>query len=335
MTRDILLESNALPWLLEEDNPSVRFLTLTEIMDFPSSHPEVEAAQAEIMEKGVVAEILRRQKRGGYWDNKEDFYVRAKYRGTVWQVIILADLGADGGDGRIKKACEFILEISQDRQSGGFSYRGTEKNGGLHSCVLPCLTGNLVWSLIRFGYLNDPRVEQAIGWITTYLRFDDGDTKPPQAWPYEKRENCWGKHTCLMGIVKALRALAEIPETIRTAEVKRTIEQAAEFLLRHHLFKRSHDLSRPAKPKWLKFGFPTLWDSDALEVLFILSRLGYRDPRMEDAVDLVLDKRADQGRWKLENTFNGRFQVNIEKKGKASKWVTLNAFRALTSYFGP
>lgn len=49
----------------------------------------------------------------------------------------------------------------------------------------------------------------------------------------------------------------------------------------------------------------------------------------------LLQKRHDQGRWRLENTFNGRFQVNIEQKGKPSKWVTLTALRALTAYFGP
>lgn len=84
MTRDKPLESNSLPWLLEEDNPSVRFLTLTEIMGFRPSHPEVEAAKAAFMERGVVPGILQRQKRGGYWGNKEDFYVRAKYRMSIF-----------------------------------------------------------------------------------------------------------------------------------------------------------------------------------------------------------------------------------------------------------
>ena len=48
----------------------------------------------------------------------------------------------------------------------------------------------------------------------------------------------------------------------------------------------------------------------------------------------ILAKQNDQGRWLLENTFNGRFAVNIEQKGKPSKWVTLNAIRALRAYFG-
>jgi hypothetical protein len=250
----------------------------------------------------------------------------------VWQLIILAELGADGRDERLKESCEFILEISQDRQSGGFSYRGDQKNGGDHSCVLPCLTGNMVWSLVRLGYFEDTRVQRGIDWLTTYQRFDDGTAQAPKAWPYEKREVCWGKHTCHMGAVKALKALEEVPEEKRSLEVRGTIDRAAEYLLQHHIYKRSHDLTRTAKAKWLKFGFPTIWDLDVIETLILLTRLGFIDTRMQDAVDLALSKQDEHGRWTLENTFNGRFQVNIEKKGKPSKWVTLNALRALKGY---
>ncbi len=74
--------------------------------------------------------------------------------------MILAELGADGNDDRIRKACEFILTHSQDFESGGFAYStSVKKGGGRHSEVIPCLTGNMVWSLIRLGYLTDPRCQ--------------------------------------------------------------------------------------------------------------------------------------------------------------------------------
>jgi hypothetical protein len=50
---------------------------------------------------------------------------------------------------------------------------------------------------------------------------------------------------------------------------------------------------------------------------------------MREAVELVISKQDSQGRWKLESTYNGRFLVNIEQKGRPSKWVVLNALRAL------
>jgi len=327
------LKSDSTNWLLEKENPSVRRFTLTNILDVPQNDPKVKKAEEEILQIGTVPKILAKQKPGGYWEEPEDFYIKSKYKGTVWQLIILAELGADGKDGRVKKACEFILENSQDCQSGGFAYLSAKDGGGDHNKILPCLTGNMVWSLIRLGYLDDPRVQRGIDWIASYQRFDDGIKEMPKGWPYEKYERCFGKHTCHMGVVKALKALAEIPVDIRTAKVKTTIEKAVEYMLIHHIHKRSHNLNLVSKPSWLRFGFPLMWNTDALEILQILTTLGYKDERMQEAIDLVISKQDNEGRWMLENTFNGRFQVNIEQKGKPSKWITLRALKVLKRFY--
>jgi len=195
--------------------------------------------------------------------------------------------------------------------------------------VIPCLTGNLVWAFIRLGYLSDPRIARGIDWITTYQRFDDGIAALPEDWPYDRYEVCFGRHTCFMGVVKALKALAEIPPSARSSAVERTIAEGAEFLLKHHVYKRSHDLAKVSKPGWLRFGFPLMYQTDALEILGILTRLGCRDERMQEAVDLMVSKQDAAGRWALENTFNGKMLVDIEVKGKPSKWITVNALRVL------
>ena len=119
-----------------------------------------------------------------------------------------------------------------------------------------------------------------------------------------------------MDVVKALKALAAISLQKRSGDVQSTIEAAAEYFSVHHVHKRSHNLSRVSKPSWLKFGFPLMYQTDALEILGILTVLGYRDERIQEAVDSVIFKQDDDGRWILERTFNGRFQTNIEQKGK-------------------
>ncbi len=328
-----ILNSDPRPWLLEDNNPSVRYLALTGLMGKSVKHPSVKKAKRDIMKTGPVPTILFKQADGGYWDTAEDFYVRAKYRGTVWQLLILAKLFADADDLQVRRAGEFVLEWSQDRESGGFAYRGNGK-GGLHTAVLPCLTGNMLFSLVRLGFLDDPRIKRGLNWIGKNFRADDGDNQPPDIWPYERFEQCWGKHTCHMGLVKMLKAITEVPEYKRTPELRQAVATGAEHLLKHHLYKKSHDLSSIAKPAWLQFGFPLMWNTDILEMLSILTRLGYHDQRMHDAVDLVISKQDAQGKWKLETTFNGRFQVNIESKGKPSKWVTLHALRVLKEFFG-
>lgn len=219
-----MLKANPINWLLEQDNPSVRYFTLAQVLDKSEDDPDVMNSKAEIMTKGLVPKILSIQNKGGYWETPERFYM-AKYKGSVWQLVILAELGADGKDERVRKACEFILKNSQDQESGGFSAWGSMLGGGRHSGVIPCLTGNMVWSLIRFGYLGDPRVKRGIDWITTYQRFDDGLEHRSKGWPYDKATSCFGKHSCHMGVVKSLKALAEIPSAKRSNELENTIEK--------------------------------------------------------------------------------------------------------------
>jgi hypothetical protein len=190
----------------------------------------------------------------------------------------------------------------------------------------------MVWSLIRLGYLDDPRVQKGIQWITKYQRFDDGEQNLPKDWPYKAHKACFSKHSCHMGVVKTLKALVEIPRNKRTSDVKNTINQAVEYLLIHQIYKRSHDLSKKSKPGWLRLGFPLMYQTDILEILDILTRLGIKDERMQDALDIIVSKQDKQGQWILENTFNGRFITNIETKGKPSKWITLNALKVLERY---
>ncbi|HEY32813.1 MAG TPA: nitrogen fixation protein NifH [Dehalococcoidia bacterium] len=322
-----VLNADPTDWLLKKDNPSVRYFTLVDLLDMPEDDLDVRQERQTIMEHGVVPQILAKQEEGGTWEKPHRFYT-GKYRSTVWQLIILAELAADGSDERVKKACDFILENSQERNTGGFSTRGSPQNSGDPSRVIPCLTGNMVWSLMRLGCQN-ARVEHGIEWIARYQRFDDAEGEPPTGWPYENHKQCWGRHTCSMGAIKALKALAEIPPDNRSPEVVTTIENGAEYFLRHHVYKRSHNLNRACKPEWRRFGFPRMWHTDALEIMRVLTRLGYNDPRMQEAIDLVISKQDDQGIWNLDDTFNGSFQIDIEVKGQPSKWVTLNALSVL------
>jgi prenyltransferase beta subunit len=331
-TNDFTLPSNPLAWLLEKENPSVRYFTLRDLLKKDETEPEVIEARHSIMTSGIVPAILARQEGGGYWGQPEQFYTD-KYKGTIWQMLILAELAADGNDPRIKKMLEFILTNSQERNEGGFSYRRSEKlGGGLASGVVPCLTGNMVFSLVRLGYLEDEKTQKAINWICRYQRADDGIDKAPEGEPYDRYEMCWGKHSCHMGVVKSLKALAEIPEEKRSEELKSKIEELAEYLLAHRIHKKSHDQDKVSRPGWLRLGFPLMYQTDILEILGILRSLGYRDPRMDEALEMLKSKQTKNGRWKLENSFNGRMIKNIETKGTESKWVTLKSLNILKEY---
>ncbi len=324
-----VLKADPTNWLLEEENPSVRYFTLKHILDKPENDPEILLAKHKIMQSGVVSDILRQQQEPAYLQTYPKFYT-CKYKGLVWSLIVLAELGADASP-QIKEQCEYILKYSQETQNGGFSQSAAVKTGGGRiNEVIPCLTGNMVWSLIRFGYIDDPRLQKGIDWLTRYMRFNDGTEDTPQVPPYNHYEMCWGKHTCHMGVVKALKAFSAIPEPRRMQAVKDTMDKAIEFMLIHHIYRRSHNLNRTSKPGWLKFGFPLMYQTDVLEILDILSTLGVRDSRMDDALNLVVSKQDDMGRWRIENTYNSdRLLIPIGQKDEQSKWLTLRAIRVL------
>lgn len=329
MRLEQITNDDTIEWLLEKDNPSVRFFTLTKLLNKREDDREVLETKENIMKTGIVPAILDKQNEEGYWGERLKFYLD-KYSGTVWQLIVLAEMGADINNKGVKKACEFILDNSQDIESYGFAVNTSTKNGGgRHNEVIPCLTGNMIWSLIKLGYLNDQRVRNGIEWICKYQRSDDGTSDLPKAWPYDRFEMCWGKHTCHMGVVKSLKALSAIPEEKRNASENEKIATLCEYLLIHHIYKRSHDLNSTSKPGWLKLGFPLMYQTDILEILDILVELGYHDSRMGDAIEILKTRQNKEKRWNLENTFNGRMIKNVETKGVSSKWITYRALKVL------
>ncbi|MCX6652762.1 MAG: hypothetical protein NT137_05350 [Methanomassiliicoccales archaeon] len=326
------VKGDSTDWLLNEDNPSVRYLALKDLLGRRESDEELSEARRRIMEMGMVPRVLAKQRPEGHWGRPEDFYMRSKYKGTVWNLILLAELSADPEDARVKAACEFVLRWSQERASGGFSVMGSVEAGGRKGQVLSCLTGNMAFSLIQLGYGEDRRVKKALDWITTYQRYELV-SRAPRVWPY-LYERCWRDHTCRSGAVKSLKALAEVPEGARTKEMRARIEEGAEYILAQHIFRKPPDLVEVSRKEWLNLGFPLIWNTDVLEILWILARLGIRDERMRETVEAVLSKQGEDGRWRQENRFEGRFITSIERNGRESKWVTLNALRTLKALSG-
>lgn len=319
-------------WLLEENNPSVRFLTLTSLLGMPMDDASVINARNNIMECGVVPGILDLQNEDGSWGMPSRFY-NDKYTGASWTLLILAEMNADKDDERIRKACEFILGHSYEPESGGFSYIQSEKTKtGLPSGVIPCLTGNMTYSLIKLGFLNDPRLRKAIEWICKYQRADDAAENPPIGKVYERYTMCWGRHSCHMGVAKTFKALAAVPESFRNDDINKKINELSEYFLKHHIYKKSHNIDEISKPGWLKPGFPLMYQTDVLELLDIFASLNIKDSRLEDAIGIIEKKQSKDGFLIMENSNNGKMCIDIEKKGQPSKWLTLKALRVLKKY---
>ncbi len=342
-----MLSENLLDWLLERENPSVRYLTLRDLLDYKDNDPKVLETKSAISSSDKVSKILRKQNPEGYWEDPDQPYL-PKYRSTYWQVMILSQLGLDKNHERVEKACEFISRFQLD--NGGFTSNSAEtatelyrlkkrqllKKGkrpptigpfvanAIREGELSCLTGNIATALIRLGY-RDERVKNSLNWLMEVQNKDGGWLCP--YWKAHVRD----VHGCFMGTIPSLDALSQPPPSMKTTETEEAARKGAEFLLMHRLFKADHHGYSIIDDAWLRLGFPYFF-YDILRGLEVVTRLGYaRDSRIDDALQVLLNKRDGDGRWLLESTPSGRMHVDLERKGEPSKWVTLRALNVLKS----
>ena len=308
-------------WLLEKENPSVRYFTLRDLLDRPADDREVQAAQRAIMRSELVQKMLAAQAPEGYWAKPGHGY-SPKYKSTVWQILFLAELGADGNQRAIRRGCEYLLNHAL-ASNGGFSATADVLPYG----TIYCLNGNLIGALIKLGYANDERVQGAVAWLTSAIT---GKNFVPTLSGSAFQCKINNSLPCAWGAVKSLRALASLPASLKSAQVKRAIKQAAEFLLGYDLAQANYPGRSTISKNWFKFGFPLSYTSDVLETLLVLGQAGYaHDPRLQNAYALVASKRGADGRWLLNSSLNSRTWKNIESCGKPSKWITLRALRAI------
>jgi hypothetical protein len=115
-----------------------------------------------------------------------------------------------------------------------------------------------------------------------------------------------------------------------SAEVRAARRRGHEFLLERRMMRRL-STGELIDPAWASFAYPTYWHYDVLRGLDYLRAAGLApDRRIEEAVDLVESKRADDGRWPLENQHPGRLHFAMDDgEGRPSRWNTLRAMRVL------
>src|SRR5207253_1581004 len=143
--------------------------------------------------------------------------------------------------------------------------------------------GNMIRTLIKFGYSNDPRVRRAIDWLPKYHLEDGG-------WNCDHPENKV-KHSSFMSTIEPLWAYSEIPRQKWTRKMKRSINDGAEFLLMHHVYKSDNHHWQETYPFFTKLHFPMYYFYDILHALRVLTKLGYGDDeRIRSAVQLLLSE---------------------------------------------
>jgi hypothetical protein len=331
------LNGDPVPWLLENDRsqPAIRYYTLRDILGRVESDNEVKAAKAAIMTSGPVPVILAAQQPQGYWGKTP------RYTGTMPAIVFMAQLGADGADPRVRAGCEILLSRyieSNGAPLGTLSLKGTPS--------VYCAAGIMGAALIDFGWLDDQRLQTAMEWLAQTITGEevadasDRDTNKG----HDKSRNssppfaCSGRNAnlpCAWGAIKAMIALSKVPPAQRTRNMHEDIKRGVDFLLSHEPAVSDYPFGRGNKPSstWFKFYYPLFSEADVLQNLEVLAALGQAgNPKLANALDLVISKQNQQGQWLLERTYKELADIQ-EKKGQPSKWVTLRALRVLKAAY--
>ena len=330
------IKGDVIHWLLENENPPVRYLTLTKLLNYPETASDVRQTKARFMEYNVTQGILKHSQE--FW--KDDDRAYWKYTGKYWQLIFLGQFMADGKDPRIAEGTHHILK----------KRKWVMKSGG------QCLTANLLAAFRRLGYGDHPVVIEETEALANRIVTDRGIKCTAM--------DCSLLSHCYMAVPKILLLLAEIPAQKRSVNVNLAIALLVQTLLENEIYvyvpsarkewrkildkapKRadlpegetvknwifkqkdafldSHDLSaRIAKQGWVNFGFPLHYNSDILEAMYAMALLETpMTPQLKRPLEIIRDKMTPDGKWVMENSLNGKMWADVEEKGKPSKWIT-------------
>jgi hypothetical protein len=304
------LQGDPIAWLLETENPPIRYRTLVDLLDRPADDADAQAAREAIPTYPPLAKLLAAQKKDGYWV-KRDYYL-PKYYGTFWVLAVLGDLGLDRSHEQIEKACDYMFTFQ--RAHGGFCRRRRVAGQGMVWVDEPgpCTQARIVRFLIQFGYGDDPRTRAGVAWLLANQR-EDGwwDCGRP------------ARPGCLRATIDLLRVAALDAETAAQPAVEQGAALVADLLMEPGMGK--YHVGLP----WTVLEYPYI-DYGLISALEALARLGYtlEHPKVAAAADCLLSRQLPGGGWPLDSE-RARLPFDVGPAGQANKWLTLDALRVI------
>jgi hypothetical protein len=239
---------------------------------------------------------------------------------TLYSLVVLMDLGLDPASKQARKIIERV-----DKQ---LVFKPLNNRPFLHGETEPCINGRILAVGAYFKAPNDALANQLLG-----QQLEDGGWNCEAVEPSAKRPKSQRSsfHTTIC-VLEGLLAYEQAGRK-RTA-VTRARERAENYLLERRMF-RSLRTGEVIDERWLRFSFPTFWHYDVLRGLDYLRNAGIKpDSRVGEAVEIVIERRHQNGRWPLNLLHRERIPLEMEPDvGRASRWNTLRALRVLSWYY--
>ncbi len=295
-----------LKWLLDSD-PSIRWQVMRDLTT--ESAAAIAAERSRIATEGWGAQLLAHQSPAGNWGGPNE---SPGLLYTFNTLVVLKNLGLDPAANEARKMI--------DRVDQHLTFKWLNNRPFLHGETEPCINGRILGLGSYFKEPNDSLAQQLLA-----------EQLPDGGWnceaPKSQRSSFHTTICVLEGLLDYERARG------RSADVVNARRKAENYLLERRLF-RSLRTGKIINNRWLRFTYPTFWHYDVLRGLdYFRSAAMKPDPRLDEAIEIVLKRRHQNGRWPLNLLHPEKIPLEMETRvAGASRWNTLRALRVLRWY---
>lgn len=316
------LTADPVPWLIDGENPAVRYLVKKEI--FKNSDPD--EIYNELLNSQLTEYFRKNYSKNVLGDFK---HLDLFYHGSVWFFLLAVESGYNKSTDFVSTTADNLCSQTQ-ATSGGFrfNYKSSDAVG--------CRTGNMIYSLLKSG-ISDSRTEQGIRWIVKNQRSDGGWLHCSMAGFCDimklvflhktgnalQHENDNKIASCPVASYSCLKALIEFN---RKSDVG-ILKKGAEFFAENNFFINSRQkLFCGNRVDFKKPGYPVMSQYDYLSGMVLLSEIQNTDNYNTGTLfNSIIKKQNQDGSWNCENKLQGM----IKEKNIKSRWTTLNALRLI------
>ena len=292
-----------LKWLLDSD-PAIRWQVMRDLTG--EARDTIAAERARVATEGWGAQLLARQTTAGHWGGQKWDLI------AIASLVVLKDLGLDPASKQARKMIDRVDKRLVFPPLGNRPYLQGETE--------PCINGRILGVGAYFKEPNDALAEQLLG-----EQLEDG------GWNCEAPES---RRSSFHTTICVLEGLLDYERAGRkSAAVTKARKRAENYLLERRMF-RSLRTGEAINKRWLRFTFPMFWHYDVLRGLDYLRNAGIQpDSRVREAIDIVIARRHQNGRWPLNFLHPEHIPLKMETEvGRASRWNTLRSLRVLRWY---
>jgi len=297
-------------WLMEGD-AAIRWQTQRDLLHLPQDVWQAERHNTAL--SGWGGQYLSFQDAAGTWGGG---IYSPKWISTTYTLLQLRELGLPQDNPAARLGVSLIMDTLG--AEGSDLFKKNLKRWDL------CVSGMDLALAVYFQGV-DSRVDALVADLLANQMPDGG-------WNCNSRKDRGAVHSSLhttINVLDGLRACIEARVGSNLENIRDAEQDALEFMLQHKLF-RSDKTNQVINDHFTQFSYPSRWHYDVLRALDYFQRAGAaRDPRMQEAIELLLQKRRTDGTWPVQQRYTGLSFFEMEKIGKPSRWNTLRALRVL------